>query len=81
MAVNYIIKLNTMYISILDHHLITDSVLLVYIITGLYTTNSSVIWVFEVHANYGLEDRMSKANDNYLLSGDFFKIHHINSIN
>ena len=30
MAVNYIIKLNTVFISILDHNLITDIVLFVY---------------------------------------------------
>lgn len=82
MAVNYIIKLNTMCINILYHNLIIDIVLFVYIITGLYSTNSSLIWIFEVHANYGLEDCMSKANDDYPLSGDFKKkIHHINSIN
>lgn len=55
--------------SILDHNLYIDNVLFV---IRLYSKNSSLMWIFETHAGYGLENCISKANGNYSLDGIIF---------
>lgn len=52
----------------------------IYVIES-YSINSSLLWVFETHTDYGLEICISKADSNYPLGGRiFYYIHHITSI-